>query len=179
MAIPPEEGGRAVACRVDLTLTYADPRFETTRHRDTCLRFGRRDASGSGGDWVVLQIRGRACEMASALRGDPNRTPRRPELERALIGRFSCFDPDGMAHCAPDPDRAVVEAFRCRPIARGEEDRARVACRVTARVGFPLRSTRLRLENECVRLDRITPADQSPAHWVAIYVPDRVRCELR
>src|SRR5688500_2774656 len=41
MAIAPEEGRRTVACRVDFTLTYADPEHETTRYRDTCLRFMR------------------------------------------------------------------------------------------------------------------------------------------
>src|SRR5687768_448601 len=38
MAIPPLEGRRSVTCRVDETLTYADPKHGTTRSRDLCLR---------------------------------------------------------------------------------------------------------------------------------------------
>lgn len=179
ITIPPEEGLRAVACRVDLTLTYADPQHETTRFRDSCLRFGARNGAVSGPAWVVLQIRGRPCEIPSALRGDPNGTPRRRELERAILGRYRCYDLDGMTHCPPDPDRVAIETFICRPIGQGNEGRARVACRVTGTVGHSRLRNDIRLQNECFRLDRITRADESPAYWVAVYVPEEVRCEAR
>lgn len=177
--IPPEDGLRAVACRVDETLTYADPRHETTRFRDSCVRFGMRNGSEISPAWVVLQIRDRRCEIPSALTSNPNRTPKRRDLERAILGRYGCYDPDGITHCPPDPNQVAVEAFRCRPIGHGDEGRARVACRVTGTVGYSGLLNDIRLQNECVRLDRITRADESPAYWVAIYVPDQVRCEIR
>ena len=165
MTIPPEGGRPSVTCRVDLTLTYADPKHETTRHHDSCLRLARLDSSGDAPDWTVLQIRDRPCEMPSALKGDPNRIPKPAELERALVGKFTCYDFDGITHCGPQPERAAVEAFECKPIPPGEERDHRVACRVTAGVAFSGRRRYVqRLENECVRLDRITEADRSPAH---------------
>lgn len=178
IAIAPDDVARRVACRVDHTLTYADPRHETTRYRDTCLRFVRRAGSGSRDGWAPVYIRDRPCEMPSALKVDPNRIPERDRLERALVGHYSCYDLDGITDCADQPESASVEAFRCKPIAPGTKGEARVACRVTGAVATSFR-VRARLRNACFRLERLTPADQSPAYWVIIHVPGDVRCEVR
>lgn len=181
MAIPPLEGRRSVTCRVDETLTYADPTHETTRSRDLCVRFAELEGSASRRRWTVVQVRDRPCEMPSALKGDPNGLPERVGLERALVGHYTCYDLDGMTHCASQPESAWVESFRCKPIAPGGEYEARAACRVTAVVNFRsfIRARGMRLDDACFHLDRITAADRSPAHWVVIHVPDRKSCGVR
>lgn len=178
MRIAPEEGRATVACRVDLSLIYPDPE-RNTRHRDNCARFVRRDDTGDGPDWAVVHIRDRPCEMQSLLARDPNPEPDRRQLARALVAMLTCYDTDGITDCGPQPTTAVVEAARCRPIPPGAEGRARAACRVTGRVNFSSGRGPQRLRDICIRLDRFTPADESPAVWSAIYVPEGVRCEVR
>lgn len=176
MTIPPLDGRPSVTCRVDETLTYADPRQETTRFRDSCVRFAELESRPRR--WTVVQVRDRPCEMASILKGDPNRLPTRRAIESALVGYYSCYDLDGIADCADQPESASLESFRCKPIAPGDKYGARAACRVTGVVKSRNR-VRDRVDDACFRLDRITDPERSPAYWSVAYVPDQVRCEIR
>ena len=178
LPIPPEGGREAVACRVDLSLDYPEPDRNFRRH-DSCSRYARRSNARSGPDWEVLQIRDRPCEVPSILTRDPNPEPDHAQLERALVAMHRCHDPDGHTDCGAQPTGARVEAARCRAIARGAEGRARVACRITGSVAYTISFRRQRLTNVCVRLDRFTAVDESPAVWGAIYVPREVPCEVR
>lgn len=178
-SIPPEGGRPSIVCRVDETLTYAEAGQETTRYRDQCVRFARSDGSGGATRWTVLQIRDRPCELPSALKGDPHPVPERAELERALVAAHKCYDPDGLIHCGGQPDRAPIRSFRCRPATPGPEGQARAACRVTGEVTGWRGRTTARLNGACVRLERLTPAEQSPAHWYIDDFPDKRRCAVR
>lgn len=173
--IPPEDGRPAAACRVDETLTYADPEHEVTRHRDECVRLAKHGTA----QWAVLQIRDRPCEMPSMVTHDPNPQPDHAQLEKALASLYRCYDFDGITDCFVQPERGRLEASRCAPIPPGDEGHVRVACRITGSVTFRPHAPERHLTDYCMRLDRLTPADRSPALWVRIYVPDTVRCEIR
>lgn len=177
MRIAPERGRAAVACRVDLSLDYPDPE-RNTRHRDSCLRFVRGDGAGNGRGWEVLNIHDRPCEMPSALVRDPNPEPGPEQMERALVGMFTCYDTDGITDCFSQPTSARIEKMVCKSIAPGAEGNVRVACRVTGSVVFSSGFRRQALDDICIRLERTTPADESPAYWVGDYVSEKVRCEV-
>lgn len=172
--IAPDAGRPAIACRIDMTLAYEDPKRGATRYHDWCGRFAQNAAKR----WEVLQVRDRVCEIASRLSADPNPLPDRQQVESALIGMMTCHDHDGMTECRPQPRSATVQSLRCRPIAPSAEAKTRVACRVTADIQSAMRSSIGRLRNDCLRLDRITPADQSPALWVWAFVSPETRCEV-
>jgi hypothetical protein len=179
--IAPEAGRPAIACRVDMTLTYEDPKRGYTRSHDWCGRFSKRSMQDNKPEWEVVQVRDRPCEIPSALKADPNPIPGRPELESAIIGMYRCYDPDGITHCVAGPDSAEVQSFQCKPIPPGGDYPVRVACRVTADVHrniFRNKHRDHRFDNQCLRLDRITAGDESPAYWMVIYVPEESRCEV-
>jgi hypothetical protein len=176
--IAPENGRESVACRVDESLDYPDP-TRNTRFRDSCVRFGRQDGRRNGPAWEVLQIRDRPCEVPSMLAREPHPLPERSHIERTLIAMFSCYDTDGITDCGSQPDQARVAARRCRAIPPGMEGRVRAACRVTGEVGYRRLRQMRQVTEMCVRLDRLTQPDESPAYWGWAYIPDSVPCEVR
>ena len=179
LAIPPLDGRPSVACRVDETLVYPDP-SQTIRYHDFCVRLARRSGSVEGPAWTVVQIRDdRPCEVPTILKRDPNPLPKRDQIEHALVAYNTCYDLDGATDCFDQPKAAPIEAFRCKPISPGPKGEVRTACRITGQVTAFRGQSVARLRNACVRLQRTTPVDQSPAHWVVDYVPEEVRCELR
>jgi hypothetical protein len=178
MPIAPEAQKPTIACRVDMTLTYEDPARGYKRYHDWCGRFSKHGVGEGKPEWKVVQVRDRPCEVLTKLTRDPNPLPKQVHIERGLVGMLSCSDLDGMKHCSYQPESARVSTFRCKPIEPGEEYSVRVACRVSGNVLYSTGRVMRRLRHECIRLDRITPADESPAYWVAIYVPDDVKCEV-
>lgn len=177
--IAPDGDKQVIACRIDLTLTYADPKRGFTRHYDNCTRLSKRGVQDGKPEWEVVQVRDRPCEIPSMLTRDPNPEPRRTEIERAMVGMLTCHDFDGATDCFVQPEVAQLEAFRCKPIKPGEEYEARVACRITGDVRSSFGRPMSQFNNTCIRLDRITSRDRSPAYWVAIYVPEEIPCEIR
>lgn len=174
------EGQRTtIACRVDATLTYEDPKRGYFRDHDFCVRFSKGSAQVGRAEWEVVQVRDRPCEIPSMLAADPNPTPEQVHIEGALVGMLTCYDRDGITHCGSQPETAKVQDFRCKQIEPGKEHPVRVACRVTGEVNYSTGRVMSRFRNDCVRLDRITAVDRSPAIWVAIYVPEQSPCELR
>lgn len=176
--ITPEGQKPTIACRVDMTLTYEDPQREYTRHHDWCGRFSKRGAGDGKPEWEVVQVRDRPCEIPTMLTRDPNPRPEQKHIERALVGMLTCHDLDGMTDCFSQPESARVNEFQCKQIKPGKEYPVRVACRVSGDVLYSNGRVMARFRHNCIRLDRITPTDQSPAYWVSVYVPDDVRCEL-
>lgn len=177
--IAPEGDKPAIACRIDLTLTYEDPNRGFTRYHDNCTRFSKRGVQDSKPEWEVVQVRDRPCEIPSMLTMDPNPAPGRAEIERAMVGMLTCHDLDGVTDCFAQPEVARLEAFKCKLIKPGGEYTARVACRVTGDVRSSFGRPMMQLNNTCIRLGRITSRDRSPAYWVAAYVPEETPCEIR
>lgn len=178
VGIAADQGRDSVACRIDETLTYQDPRYETSRYHDECVRFARRGIGTDEHPWVVLQIRDRTCEQPSMLTGDPNPLPRPAEIERAIIASLQCWDHDGITDCVAVPEKAKVIEANCAPIEPGTEFPVRVACRVTGEVRYANGRLYDRFENTCLHLDRTTPIDRSPARWVSLYIADRKHCTV-
>jgi hypothetical protein len=177
--IAPESGKPTIACRVDSTITYEDPKRGYTRDHDWCARLSKRGKLDGRPEWEVLQIRDRPCEIRSMLTSDPNPTPGQAPIERALLGMLTCYDLDGQTECGSQPESASLQAFQCTQIQPGEEYTVRVACRVTGDVRYSTGRLMSQFSHACVRFDRVTPADRSPAIWVGIYVPEKSPCEVR
>jgi hypothetical protein len=173
------EGQRTtIACRVDATVKYEDPELGYHRDHDFCVRFSKRSSQVGRAEWEVVQVRDRPCEIPSMLAADPNPTPEQVHIEGALVGMLTCYYSDD-SHCGSQPETAKVQDFRCKQIEPGNEHPVRVACRVTGEVNYSTGRVMSRFRNDCVRLDRITAVNISPAFWVAIYVPEESPCELR
>lgn len=177
--IAPEGQRTTIACRVDATLTYEDPKRGYFRDHNFCVRFSKGSAQVGRPEWEVVQVRDRPCEIQSMLVADPNPAPEQVHIERALVGMLTCYDQDGITDCGTQPKTAKVQEFRCKQIKPGKEYLVRVACRVTGEVNYSTGRVMSRFRDDCVRLDRITAVDRSPAIWVAIYVPGETPCEVR
>ena len=176
MPIASVEGHRAVACRLDFTMTDTVPELRVTRYRDDCTRF-----TLQGADWRILQDRDSVpCEMPSVLKRDPAPLPDRAALEEELVANFQCHD--GPAEdCFIYVEKVTLDSAVCTAIGVDSEGKLRIACRTSGTVGYTSHRRPQSFTDYCIRVSRFSVRGETPASWVLSWEDgdDEKPCEAR